>query len=151
MGTPWSSPFLRTSGKDVFVTAMTSDTSATATASFANFTTRTPTITFTPTRSKKYMVLSTGVYSCNTAGASSRLRLNASAGSPTVVYSQEAAWDSPGNNYFVTQTLWQIVTLTAGTAYTFDVQVKNNGTATTVGYGTGGASNGTAVIAIELD
>jgi hypothetical protein len=125
-------------------TAQTSNGSLTST-SFADFTNQ-PTVSITPIRSRDFKVY--GTFSIGPAAAADcYLKILASVGSPTVVFSQEAFYTASS-----TQTAalspYLIVTLTANTAYTFKLQGKSS--ASTLSLYSASATSGHALIVEEL-
>lgn len=130
-------------------TANTTSLSTTS-ASFADITAPKVTITFTAERTATYRVMLQGIWYSNTAATRTGARLNASAGSPTLVYLQEAHQDFAAGTVNVATPflVWGIWDLTADTSYTFDLQVRTSGGTATVRNDI--PTNGVKILAEEL-
>lgn len=140
-------------GKDIakVVTVGTAQTSAgTTTSATYAATTNSITVSVTPLRTGAWKIW--GSFQCANTGATattSYLRVIASSGSPTVVFSQEAGYQNETANQDVTTLApYTIVTLTANTAYTFRVEGKCS--AGTFKLENNGPTNGQALVAQEI-
>lgn len=129
----------------------TAQTSAgtTTSASYAA-TSNSITVTVTPLRTSTWRI--GGSFQCahsGSVGDTSYLRVIASSGSPTVVFSQEGGFQQETSNQEVaTMAPYTLVTLTANTAYTFRVEGKT--TAGTLTIRNNGPTGGHALVAQEI-
>jgi hypothetical protein len=118
-GTNWLVGSWTYNRQTVIGSAQTSNGTTTS-SSFAA-PTNTLTASITPLRTAKFRVMASFV-AFNGSATTNQFRINATAGSPTVVFSQEAAYDSTASGLRTPVTVWQEVTLTKGTAYTFQLE-----------------------------
>lgn len=128
-------------------TAQTSSGTSTSTTFAAP--TNTPTITFTPGKTGRYKIYCSGIAQNGTAVEDSSFRINATAGSPVVVFSEESQFTAPGAGYRVPFSVYQLVWLTNATSYTFQLEVKV--TAGTVTVTSANLTSGIALIAEHAD
>lgn len=110
--------------------------------------TNTPTLTFTPGKTGRYK-LSCNALLSNSGTNTDYCTLVATSGSPVVVFAQDAMKDSTGADHVGPTPCYTVVWLTAGTSYTFEVQVKTNGG--TVTLRNASVPNGLAIIAEQMD
>lgn len=118
-----------------------------STSSFADFTHQ-PTVSFTASFSGKYRVYVSAPISSQ--GGASVIRINNSAGSATVNFSQEGVWQSADGSVNGSVYCYIICTLTSGTSYTFTVQGKNLGS-TTANFFNATPTNGIALVAEQIE
>lgn len=138
-----------TADKDVFVgTPQTSASSALTSTSYAALPTNGVSITFSPTRTAKFRIECVAPLAGNTVGESVYARIQATVGSPTIVFSQETVVSQPVNNYYVIVHPVVIATLTANTSYTFELQAKTPSGTVTGSFNV--PTNGVAIIATEI-
>lgn len=135
------------SSKQVAVGTAQTVAGTTASATYADPTNQ-PSLTFTASVSGQYMVLYQGIWAIG-AAATAGARLNASVGSPTSVFSQEAALVAAAASESVACIAYRIDTLVAGTSYTYTVQGKVSG-AVTLTFANNLPTNGSAIVAIQL-
>ncbi len=139
-------PFF-TGRQTVVGTAQTSNGALTSTTFVAP--TNTPTITFTPGKTGRHKIYCSGIAQNGNAVEDSCLRINATAGSPVVVFSEESCFTAPGAGYRVPFSVYQLVWLTNGTSYTF--QLEGKATAGTLTITNSFLASGIALIAEQAD
>jgi hypothetical protein len=110
--------------QQVIGSAMTSNASTTS-ASYAALSTST-TVSITPLRSGTYRISGTYNVTNSTANQNCFLRIVASSGSPTVLFTQDAE-GTPSSGQILSLSPYSLVTLSANTAYTFRVEGKTSG------------------------
>ncbi len=114
-------PFF-TGRQSVVGTAQTSNGTTTSNTFAAP--TNTPTVTFKPGKTGRYKIACSGIGQNGSGGEDNWFRINATAGTPVVVMSEESCFTAPGVGYRVPFSVWQEVWLTAGTSYTFQLECK---------------------------
>lgn len=141
-----NSPFKPT--RQLAYASQTSSASITAT-SFGAFGSSIA-VTFVAVRTGNYRVYSCGPYQITPLNVAGYLRINGSSGSPTVLFSQEGtiSYGVSGTD-FAQVYIYQLVTLTAGTSYTFRVEGKVDSTGT-LSSRPDLTTNGIAIVAEEL-
>lgn len=119
----------------------------TTSATFANPTNQ-PTLTFTATKSCKYMIFIASNWSVS-AAATAQAAINASAGSPSTVFAQNAALVAAAASISVDCYAYTIDTLTSGVSYTYQLQALTS--AGTLTFNQNVPANGVAIVAIQLE
>jgi hypothetical protein len=145
-GTDWASTALTLAAmpaRDVFVgTPQTGD----GAISSGTYTSLGVTITFTPTHTGKYRVYGMSPMYTSSTSVRADVIIQASSGSPTVNFAQVANVSTTG---YEDVYVYTIVTLTASSSYTFQMQAKvTSGSVTSSGSTT---TNGVALIAEQID
>ncbi len=111
--------------------------------------TNAPTITFTPGKTGRYKIYCSGIAQSNSPVEDNYFRINATAGSPVVVFSEESVFTTVTSGYRVPFSVYQVAWLTAGTSYTFQLEVHV--TAGTVTLTNSFLASGLALIAEQQD
>lgn len=144
---PW--PF-RTQKQLVIGTPITSN-GTTSSATFAAFSTNNCTVTLTAIRTGVFKIWGNLITSSSLAGGGMSIRIVASSGSPTVLFSHEPYIENSASTntaFSYTNTPYTLVQLTAGSTYTFRTEGKVS--SGTMSLAPAGVTNGLALIAEEL-
>lgn len=133
-------------GKSLLVSSVQSSTGTLTGAGYAAFTNY-PSLTFTPSRTGRYRISGGYTVSDSTGSSDWSIRLIATSGSPTVVYSKEPAITQTTAAFNVEVCPFTICDLIAGTSYTFRPEGKTSAGTLTL---SNSSNNGSVVIAEEI-
>lgn len=129
-------------------TVVTGDSSGYSTTSYGALS-NSATLTFTATASGNYRVFMNPTNARNaTVATENQLQLVATAGSPVILVNAEQVWTQFVAAYDTPIFLEGIYTLTAGTAYTFQLQAKVS--SGTLSWKNTNLLHGTAICALQL-
>ena len=113
----------------VIGTAQTSTSASNANTSYTAFSTNNPTASITPARTGKFRVFSAPVLLGSAVATQVSCQLANTVGSATVDFSQTSFFDTDSANFARQCYVYQMVTLTSGTLYTWVLQGKVDGAA----------------------
>lgn len=135
----------------VIGTAQTSDGSIAGSTSYGT-PTNAPAVSITPTRTGTFKISGVVTLEGSVALTESYARINATSGSPTILFSQESyvAGAVSGAVPLGPVSPYTLVTLTAGQSYTFTLQVKSSSASGTITVRNSKPTNGVALVVEEI-